>query len=159
MCHSAPSLNRHSEDTIPPIHRRSSDGRLPRPVSRSCPYCGPVGFKRVAARSRVSLRNDRKCRECGACYSPPTPAWGRAALRVVGLIFLVGGAYIAALSGYSLVGMFAGWARGDQPTSAFLLLTVGLSGVGIGIAAFRRARAAAREVVIEWPNQPTLDPD
>jgi hypothetical protein len=67
------------------------------PVSRACPSCGGLGFRRMRPDRWVAFTQDRVCKACGTRYTPPTPIWAGIVLLLAGLVLLsigvVGGVF------------------------------------------------------------------
>ncbi len=99
-----------------------------RRVSKVCPTCGCTEFKKVRPKGWVAFIDDRKCAECGDCYTPPTPRWAAVCFIVVG-VFLIAplplGIGIDLLSGRGA--SLPGWACYG------LLATLGVASVGHGV--------------------------
>jgi hypothetical protein len=60
-----------------------------RRVSKVCPTCGCTEFKKVRPRGWIAFIDDRKCLECGDCYTPPTPRWAGVCFIVIGVLFVL----------------------------------------------------------------------
>ena len=56
------------------------------PIARVCPRCGSASFLRVRAKGPISFTDDRKCKECGTRYTPPTPRWAAIVFIILGLL-------------------------------------------------------------------------
>jgi uncharacterized protein (DUF983 family) len=74
-----------------------------RPVSEICPNCGFAStYVTVKPLAYVTFQDDRRCNDCGACYTPPTPKWGAQLLVIAGLVFLIAGISTIAAMVYCL---------------------------------------------------------
>jgi hypothetical protein len=63
------------------------------PIASNCPQCGSVSFRRVRAERFLTFTDDRKCKDCGTRYTPPTPIWAAVLFIVLGCI-LTGGSVV-----------------------------------------------------------------
>jgi predicted RNA-binding Zn-ribbon protein involved in translation (DUF1610 family) len=105
-----------------------------RPVTRNCPKCGSASFTRVrVAPERIAFTNDRKCKECGTRYTPPTPAWAAVVFIVLGGLISGGGLLAIAAFVWTLN------ARGDLEHAymAWPLLVLVLGGIPLLIYGIR----------------------
>jgi hypothetical protein len=59
------------------------------PIAGHCPQCGSASFTRVRVKQGLAFTDDRKCKECGTRYTPPTPIWAAVVFTVLGC-FLMG---------------------------------------------------------------------
>lgn len=79
------------------------------PVGSVCLACGHAAFKGAASQKWVAYVHDRVCLACGTRYTPPTPAWARVAMTMVGLallaVALVGGYFSAAAGDVIALGL------------------------------------------------------
>jgi hypothetical protein len=105
------------------------------PVSRKCPKCQGIDFKRVRPEGRVAFTDDRVCKGCGTRYTPPTPLWAAALFIIIGVIILL----------IDVAAVWVGFATGEDFWSAlrtyiFLLLTfsTGVGCVVYGLRCLRR---------------------
>jgi hypothetical protein len=60
------------------------------PIAQVCPHCGSDSFFRLAPKGRIAFANDRKCKDCGTRFTPPTPPWA-------GVLFICAGGFFVVL--------------------------------------------------------------
>ena len=104
------------------------------PVSRECPKCHGIEFKRARPEGRVAFTDDRVCNSCGTRYTPPTPLWAAVLFIVIGAIILL----------VDIAAVWVGFVMGGDfwlalRTYVFLLLTLS-TGVGCVVYGLRRLR-------------------
>lgn len=109
------------------------------PISRKCPKCQGIDFKRVKPETRIAFTDDRVCKSCGTRYTPPTPLWAAVLFIVIGACILVvdifafwvglvrGGSFGLALRAYILL---------------FLTLSTGVGCIVYGLRCMRRQNDA-----------------
>jgi hypothetical protein len=59
------------------------------PISKKCPKCQGIDFKRVRPERYLAFTDDRVCKSCGTKYAPPTPLWAAVVFIVAGVLFLL----------------------------------------------------------------------
>ncbi len=74
-----------------------SGGRYP--ISRQCPACGGVNYRRRRPNRWIAFTADRVCNACGTRYSPPTPRWA-------GIVFILAGSPLVGLGLFGFVQLF-----------------------------------------------------
>lgn len=104
------------------------------PISRKCPTCHGIDFKRVAPEAALAFTDDRVCKSCGTRYTPPTPLWAAVIFLVVGIVIIL--LNIAAGVVASNAGRF--WFSVRIGIFHSLTLPVGIGCVIYGIRCIRR---------------------
>jgi hypothetical protein len=104
------------------------------PVSRNCPNCQGIDFKRVKPQSHIAFTDDRQCKNCGTRYTPPTPLWAALIFMVVGTLIILVNIFgiVIALSAGDLADR---WRTGRFN---FLTLPVGIGCLFYGIRWIRK---------------------
>jgi hypothetical protein len=68
------------------------------PISRQCPKCNGIDFKKVYPDGAIAFTDDRVCKNCGTRYTPPTPLWAAVVFIVVGVFILLVDVAVAGMS-------------------------------------------------------------
>jgi hypothetical protein len=58
-------------------------------ISRKCPKCQGIDFKRVKPERPIAFTDDRECKSCGTRYTPPTPLWASVVFIGIGVLILL----------------------------------------------------------------------
>jgi len=67
------------------------------PIASHCPQCGSASYTRVRVKQGLAFTDDRKCKDCGTRYTPPTPTWAAVIFIVLGC-FLMGGSVVGTVA-------------------------------------------------------------
>jgi hypothetical protein len=108
------------------------------PISRKCPKCQGIDFKRVKPERPIAFTDDRECKSCGTRYTPPTPLWAAVVFIAIGVLILL----------VDILGVGVYFARGGSfwfalRTYIFVMMTLS-TGVGCivyGLRCIRRQDA------------------
>ncbi len=76
--------------------------------ANSCPKCGAAAFTRAKPTGLIAFTDDRRCKQCGARYTPPTPAWAGPAFLLAGIVLALMGGGLLAWSGLDYLLFAAG---------------------------------------------------
>jgi hypothetical protein len=68
------------------------------PIASHCPQCGSASFTRVRVKQGLAFTDDRKCKDCGTRYTPPTPTWAAVVFIVLGCVLMGGSAVLTVVS-------------------------------------------------------------
>ena len=110
------------------------------PIAKVCPSCGSAAFQRVRVeKGIVAFADDRRCRECGMRYTPPTPAWAAVLFIAVGGFILV--AYLGLIFGATARGMPLWEANVGTFIGAFTVLPVSVGCVRYGLRKLKQRSA------------------
>lgn len=71
-------------------------GSASRQASLVCPRCRSAEYTVDKDRSerKVVFMHDRVCKECGTCYTPPTPIWARILFVGIGILAACAGVFM-----------------------------------------------------------------
>jgi len=108
------------------------------PLRGTCPRCGSAAFTRLKAKRLIAFTDDRRCKQCGTRYTPPTPAWAGPAFLVAGIVLALMGGGLLAWSALDYLLFAAGPGSGSQVSApitgcAFVFMAGELSILVLGV--------------------------
>jgi hypothetical protein len=105
------------------------------PISRKCPKCQGVDFKRVKPERPIAFTDDRECKSCGTRYTPPTPLWAAVVFIAIGVLILLVDVFAAGVC-FARGGTF--WFALETYVLVMMTLSTGVGCIVYGLRRIRR---------------------